>query len=174
VLYQKIENDFKEALLKRDAFLVSTLRLLRAAIFNKEKEKRYKILQELPKEKWEELKKESPQSKELDRKSQLSDEEIIEIINSEIKKRREAILQYEKGQRKDLAEKERREILILKNYLPPPLSDQEIEEMAKKIILEKEAKGMKDFGKVMKEIMSSLKGRVDGEKVAKIVKKLLS
>ena len=174
MLRQKIEKDFKEALLKRDSFLISTLRLLRAIIFNKEKEKRYRLLQELPREKWEEIKKESRQSKELDKKSQLSDEEIIQVINSEIKKRKEAILQYERGKRKDLAEKEKKEISILESYLPPPLSDEEIEEMAKKIILEQKAKSIKDLGKVMKELMPSLKQRAEGERVIKIVKNLLT
>jgi uncharacterized protein YqeY len=139
---------------------VSTLRLLKAAIFDREKEKRYKISKEK-----EELKEE-----ELEKESQLSDEEIIEVIHSEIKKRKEAILEFEKGKREDLVKKEKEEIEILKNYLPEQLSEKEIENLAKEII---EKVGL-NFGMVMKEIMPKVKGRAEGALVSKIVKELIS
>jgi hypothetical protein len=106
-LKQKIQKDLNTALKERKEIEISVLRLLSAAILNKEKEKRYKISKE-----GNELKEE-----ELEKESQLTDEEIIEVLQSEIKKRKEAILGFEKGQRQDLAEKEKGEIEILKKYL---------------------------------------------------------
>jgi uncharacterized protein YqeY len=133
---------------------------LKAAIFDREKEKRYKISKE----------KEGLKEEELEKESQLSDEEIIEVIHSEIKKRKEAILEFEKGKREDLVKKEKEEIEILKNYLPEQLSEKEIENLAKEII---EKVGL-NFGMVMKEIMPKVKGRAEGALVSKIVKELIS
>jgi uncharacterized protein YqeY len=174
MLREKIEKDFKEALLKRDELLVSTLRLLRAAIFNKEKEKRYSLAQKEPKEEWEKIEKESKKAKELEKMSQLSDDEILDLISSEIKKRKEAILQYQKAKREDLLEREKKEIEILTKYLPEQLSEKEIEEMAKEAIQKTGAKELSDFGKVMKELMPKIKKRAEGEVVVQIVKKLLN
>jgi uncharacterized protein YqeY len=163
-LKEKIDEDLKRAMKEKKEREVSTLRLLKAAIFDREKEKRYKISKEK-----EELKEE-----ELEKESQLSDEEIIEVIHSEIKKRKEAILEFEKGKREDLVKKEKEEIEILKNYLPEQLSEKEIEKLAKEIIEKVGAKDIKDMGKVMKELMPKVKGRADGALVSKIVKELLS
>jgi Yqey-like protein. len=88
MLREKIEKDFKEALLKRDELLVSTLRLLRAAIFNKEKEKRYSLGSKGTKRGVGKNRKESKKAKELEKMSQLSDDEILDLISSEIKKER--------------------------------------------------------------------------------------
>jgi uncharacterized protein YqeY len=163
-LKEKIDEDLKRAMKEKKEREVSTLRLLKAAIFNREKEKRYKISKEK-----EELKEE-----ELEKESQLSDEEIIEVIHSEIKKRKEAILEFEKGKREDLVKKEKEEIEILKNYLPEQLSEKEIEKLAKEVIEKVGAKDIKDMGKVMKELMPKVKGRTDGALVSKIVKELIS
>jgi uncharacterized protein YqeY len=159
-LKEKIDQDLREAMKGKKEREVSALRLLKASIFNKEKEKRYKISQEKK-----ELKEE-----ELEKESQLSDEEIIEVITSEIKKRKEAILEFEKGKREDLVEKESQEIEILKRYLPEELSEEEIKNLAKEII----EKVGSNFGMVMKEIMPKVKGRADGALVSKIVKELIS
>jgi uncharacterized protein YqeY len=158
-LKEKIENDFQKALLQKDPIEISVLRLLKAALLNKEKEKRYKLFQE---------------EKQTNESISLSDEEVLEVIFSEIKKRKEAILMYEKAKREDLYEKEKKEIEILQKYLPKPFSDQEIENLAKEIIQKVNAKDLKDFGKVMKELMPKVKGRAEGSKVQLIVKKLLS
>lgn len=163
-LKEKIEEDFQKALKERDEIEISTLKLLKAAIFDKEKEKRYKIAQK------------SPQmiEKELEKESALSDEEIEEVLISEVKKRKEAILEFEKGKRKDLAEKEKKEMEILKRYLPKEISSEEIEKMAKEAIEKVGAKNLKDMGKVMKELVPKLKGKAEGLKIAEIVKNLLS
>lgn len=113
-LKQKIEEDFKKALKEKDDFRILTLKLLKAEILNEEKKKRFKIAQENPK-----LTKE-----ELEKESILSNKEIQKLILSEIKKRKEAIKEFEKGKRKDLAEKEKKEIEILSEYLPPQTSEE--------------------------------------------------
>ena len=159
-LKEKIEADFQKALLQKDVTEISTLRLLKAAILNREKEKRYKLFQE----------KQKTNEKEVT----LSDEEIVDIVLSEIKKRKEAILSFEKAKRKDLLEKEKKEVEILQRYLPQPLSEEEIEKLAKEIIQKVKAKDLKDLGKVMKELMPKIKGRAEGAQVQLIVKKLLS
>ena len=103
ILNEKIEKDFQKTLKERKAIKISTLRMLKAAIFNKEKEKRYKLSKTKP-----EL-----SGEELEEESQLNDEEVIEVISSEVKKRKESILEFEKGKREDLVEKEKKELDIL-------------------------------------------------------------
>jgi len=163
-LKEKIEEDFKKALKERNEIEISTLRLLKNEIFNKEKEKRYKIAKENP----------SLSEKELEKESQLTEEEIKKVILSEIKKRKEAIFEFEKGKREDLAEKEKKELEILKRYLPDLLSKEELEKIVRETIEEVGAQSLKDLGKVMKEIMKKVKGRAEGDEVLKIVKKFLS
>lgn len=171
MLKDEIQEDFKKALKEKKEIEVSTLRLLKAAILNKEKEKRYRLSKEKPDINFEELKKESPLYKELEKESALTDEEVLAVISSEIKKRKEAILEYEKGKREDLAEKEKKEIKILEKYLPEQMGEEEIKKLAKETIEKIEVKNM---GKVMAQLMPKLKGRADGETVSKIVKELLS
>lgn len=162
-LKEKIQKDLIEAMKGKREIEVSTLRLLLNSIFLREKEKRYKIAKKEPEKGKEELEKES----------QLTDEEIIKVIFSEVKKRKEAIEEFEKGKREDLAKKERKEIEILKKYLPELLSEKEIEKMAKEVIEKIGAVGIKDMGKVMGQLMPRLKGKAEGALVSKIVKGLL-
>lgn len=163
-LKEKIQKDFKEALKEKRKLEISTLRMLNAAISNKETKKRTKIWKEKPESKVEDLGKES----------QLTDEEIVEVVFSEVKKRKEAIAGFEKGKRMDLAEKERREMEILKRYLPKQLSEEEIRKLAKETIKEIGAESMKDLGKVMGNLMPKVKGKAEGSLVSKIVKELLT
>ena len=164
LLKQKIQEDLKKALKENREAEVSTLRMTIATISNRETEKRTKI--------W----KEKPESsvKELEKESQLTDEEILEVISSEIKKRKESILEFEKGKREDLVEKEKMETEILKKYLPEQLSEKEIKKLVKEAIERVEAKEPKDIGKVMAELMPKVKGRADGGLVSKIAKELLA
>ena len=163
-LKQKIQEDFKKFLKGKKEIEVSTLRMLKAAIFNREKEKRYKLSKEKP-----DLK-----EKDLEKESQLTDEEIVQVIFSEIKKRKESILLFEKGKREDLVEKEKEEIKILEKYLPEQLSAEEIKKMAKEVIKKTGAREPKDMGKVMGHLMPKLKGKAEGGLVSKIVKELLT
>jgi hypothetical protein len=145
-LKEEIEKDFLSALKEKNLEKISVLRLLKNEVHKKE----------------------------IEKKGDLSNEEIQEIILKEIKKRKEAISLYEKGKRQDLAEKEKKEIEILKKYLPEMLTEKEIEKMAKEVIKKLKVKDVKEMGKVMGELMKKLKGKAEGEEVAKIVKKLLS
>jgi len=162
-LKQKIQQDLTAALKEKKELELSVLRMLNAAIINKEKEKRYKISKvktELGEE-------------ELEKESGLSEDEVLEIIFSEIKKRKEAALLFEKGKRMDLSEKERAEAKILEKYLPEQLSEEEIKKLAKEAIGKTGAAEIKDMGKVMAELMPKLKGRADGSLVSKVVKEIL-
>ncbi len=160
MLKQKIQKDLFQAVKEGDEITRSTLRLLLAGILNKEKEKKYKTSKE-----------------------ELTDEEIVEIVFSEIKKRKEAIVEFEKGGRKDLSDKEKAELEILQKYLPEQLSEQELKKIVKETIAaykaslalsEREKIGIKDIGKVMAEIIPKVKGKTEGGLVSKIVKELLT
>lgn len=162
-LKEKIQGDLLAAVKKKEEFQPSVLRLLLAAILNKEKEKRYKLSQE----------KKEFKEEELEKESQLIDGETTEVISFEIKKKKEAIFFFEKGKREDLAEKEKKAVEIFQTYLPEQLSEGEIEKLAEAAIKKAGAKDIKDMGKVMSGLMPELKGRADGSSVSKIVKDLL-
>jgi uncharacterized protein YqeY len=137
--------------------------MLLAAISNREIDKRTRIWKEKPELSTEELKKES----------QLTDEEVFEAISSEIKKRKEAVDLYEKGNRQELAEEEKKEIEILQSYLPRQMSEEEVKNIAGEVIKELGVKEMKDMGKVMKELIPRIKDKADNSLVSKIVKESL-
>lgn len=160
MLKEKIQQELKEAQLKREESLISVLRMLNAAIHNREIEKRTKLSKSEPLEKLAEL-------------SELTDEEIIEVISSEAKKRREAILEFEKGARQDLVEKEKKELEVLQKYLPTQLSEEELRRLIKEAIEKTGASESKNIGKVMAELMPKIKGKADGGLVSKMVKELL-
>ncbi|MBZ9578438.1 GatB/YqeY domain-containing protein [Patescibacteria group bacterium] len=162
-LKEKIRKDFKKILKEKKEIEISTLRMLNAAILNREKKKRYKLSKEKP----------NLKEKDLEKESQLTDEEIIEVIFSEVKKRKEAIVEFKKGERMDLVEKEKREMEILKKYLPGLLSEEEIKRLAEEIIEEIGAINIKDIGRVMGVLMPKVKGKAEGGLVSKIVKELL-
>jgi len=164
ILKTKIQKDLNQAVKKKEEVRSLVLRSLLAAILNKEKEKRYKLSKQKP-----EL-----TEKDLEKESQLVDEEVIEVISSEVKKRKEAILEFEKGERTDLVEKEKKEKEILEKYLPEQLSEEEIKKLAKEAIEKIGAKEPKDMGKVMAELMPQVKGRVEGAVVSRIVRELLT
>ncbi|KLO21061.1 aspartyl-tRNA amidotransferase subunit B [Marinitoga sp. 1197] len=109
---------------------------------------------------------------EVEKQRELNEEEILTIIRKQIKMRRDSIEQYSNAGRKDLVEEEKYELEILQQYLPPEMSDEEIENIVKNIINEigENAK----FGQIMGLAMKKLKGKVDGNRVNSIVKKLLS
>jgi uncharacterized protein YqeY len=104
---------------------------------------------------------------------ELSDEEALSVIRKSIKQRHDSIEQYTRGNRPDLASKEAAEVEILKSYMPPELSDSELESGLREIIASTGAQSKKDMGKVMKEATARYKGRVDGRKIQEIVSRLL-
>ena len=161
MLKQQIQSSATEALKAGDQFLVGTLRMLLASITTKEKEKKYK--------------------EKIEGEAQLTDEEILDIVSSEIKKRKDAIALYTQGNRPELAEREQKEIDILIKYLPAQLSQDEIKKLVAESIAKIKAE-MKDLsagsgqvmGKVMANLSPKVKGKADGGQVSKIVKELLT
>jgi len=111
---------------------------------------------------------------EVDNRIEIDDDKIIEIISKQVKQKRDAIVEFEKGNRQDLVEEARAEIDILMDYLPKQLTDQEIKEIVLETISEVKAEGPKDIGKVMGAIMPKIKGKADGKIVSKLVKESLS
>lgn len=101
---------------------------------------------------------------------ELTDEIALEVLSSEIKKRRDSAEAYAAGGRQDLVDKENNEIKILGKYLPEQMSEDELEKIIKEVI----AAGDDNFGKVMGQVMARVKGKADGGKVGEIVKKLLA
>ena len=145
MLLEKIQKDLTEALKAKKEVAVSTLRLLLSEIHNQE----------------------------IEKQSELNDEDVMAVIRKGVKQRQEAIEAYEKGSRQDLADKEKQELEILSNYLPQEMSSEELEKITKEVIDEKGASGTGDFGRVMGVVMGKVKGRIDGAKVAEAVKKLI-
>ena len=164
MLKAKIQEDLKTALLQKKELELSVLRMLISAVNNKETEKKTKIWKEKP-----DL---SPEK--IQKQAELADEEIFEVISSEIKKRREAIEGFEKGQRKESADKERQELAILQKYLPEQISGDEIKKLVAEAIKKTGAKEIKDMGKVMGQITAQVKGKVDMSQVSKIVRESLT
>lgn len=160
-LKQTIQKETDLALKARDDLKLQTLRQLLAAFQIKEKDKRFS------------LSKENLSEQELSEKSELSDQEIQDIISFEAKKRREAIEGFEKGQRQEMADKEKQELEILKEYLPEEMNEEEIKSIVKEVIESTGAKSMQDIGKIMAELMPKVKGRADGALVNKIVRESL-
>lgn len=161
---ERIHQDLNAALKEKRELETLVLRQLLAAVLNKEKEKRYKISKEKP----------QASAEELDKECQLTDEEVMDVISSEIKKRKESIELFEKGGRQELADKEKKEAEILGKYLPEQLPEEEVKKLVQEAIAKVGAKEMRDFGKVMGELMPKVKGRADGGLISKIVKELLA
>jgi len=158
----KIQKDLNDALKSGDQLRRLTLGMLINAIKNKELAKRALLSKTIS------------DASQLEKQSQLNDDEILEAITSEVKKRRESIEQFQSGGRKELAQKEKLEMDILLGYLPEQMSEQEIRAEVQKTISELGAQGPKDMGKVIGAVMGKLKGRADGGLVSKIAKELLS
>ena len=145
----KIQEDFKNSMKKGETIRISTIRMLLSAIHNKEIELRKK-------------------------EEGLNEEETMDVIRSETKKRKDAIEGFEKGGRPELVEQEKNELAILEAYLPPEVSDEEILVVVKKGISEAQATGPLDFGKAMKIIAPLLRGKASGNRIADILRKELS
>jgi uncharacterized protein YqeY len=111
--------------------------------------------------------------KEVDAKHQLNDEEVVSVLSTLVKQRQDSIDQFRKGGREDLVEKETREAEVLKGYLPPQLSEDEVRDIVRKAAEETGAAGPRDMGKLMKAVMPQVKGKADGKLVNDIVKEVL-
>ncbi len=145
-LKEKIEQDIIEAMKTKDEAMLSVLRLLKSAIHNLE----------------------------IQKQLQLKNDDVSSVIQGQIKQRNDSIDMYEKGNRPELAAKEKAEIEILKKYLPQQMGKSEIRAIVTKAIADANASGIQDMGKVMGQIMPAVKGKADGSLVSSIAKEELS
>lgn len=111
--------------------------------------------------------------KEIEKKDNLSDEEVLEVLQTSVKRHRDSIEQFKKGGRNDLAEKEEAELKIILEYFPQQLTEEELTCLIDEAIKEVEASSPKDLGKVMKVLIPKVKGRADGKKVNILVSQRL-
>ncbi len=144
-LLERIEADLKDALKRSDRLKLSVLRMIKASIKNKE----------------------------IEKGSPLSDEEIISVLTSLSKQRRESIEEFRRAGREELVEKETAELSVLQSYMPEQLSEEELNDMIKSAIQESGATSVRDIGKVMKIVMPRVKGRADGKVVNQKVRAIL-
>jgi uncharacterized protein YqeY len=147
MLEEKILNDYKQAMKSRDALKSSVLSFLRADMMNAAVAKKKKAL---------------------------DDSEVISVIKKQIKQRQDSIEQFTKGNRLDMADKETKELAILKQYLPAELSSEEIKKIIEEAINLVGAKDMKDMGRVMKEATAKAAGQADAKLVSDLVRERLS
>ncbi len=143
---EQIKNDLVSAMKNHDKFLTSVLRMLKSAI----------------------------QSETINKKSELTDDEIIAVIKKQVKIRTSSLEEYQKYNRTDLANDLQKEIDILSKYLPEELSEAELEKVIDDTITELNATSIKDMGKVIKQVKESVGSRADMTLVSKIVKDKLN
>ncbi|MBU4484927.1 GatB/YqeY domain-containing protein [bacterium] len=144
-LIEKINTDLKKALKSRDELTLSVLRMAKSDIKNKE----------------------------IDKRDELDENEVVAVLTGMQKRAQESLVQFEQGNRQDLADKTKKEIEILKAYLPEQLSEAELEGLVLEAISEVGAQSPKDMGNVMKALMPKMQGRADGKLVSSIVQKKL-
>lgn len=145
-LEHKVHDDYKEAMKSRDALKSSVLSFLRAEVLNTAVAKK---------------------------KNNLDDSEVIAVIKKQIKQRQDSIEQFTRGERLEMAQKEQKEMDILKGYLPPELPQEELKKIIAQVIAETGAAGIKDMGKVMKEVGVRVAGQADNKTVSDLVRQAL-
>jgi uncharacterized protein YqeY len=145
-LEERLVEEMKQAMKSNEKAKLSTIRMIRSAVKNKE----------------------------IDLRKPLDEDAILRVIQGMVKKSEESIEQFKAGGRMDLVEKETKEIEIMKSFLPQPLSREEVLEVIDQTIEETKASSLKDIGKVMKTVMPKLGGKVDGALVNQLVKEKLS
>ena len=145
-LEERLVEEMKQAMKSNDKLRLSTIRMIRSALQNKEIEVRKK----------------------------LEDEDVVKVIQAMVRKGEESVEQFQTGGRMDLVEKEKKEIEILKSFLPQPLSQEEILNIIDQSIQETQASSPKDIGKVMKSVMPKIGGKADGKLINQLVKERLS
>jgi uncharacterized protein YqeY len=145
-LEERLVEEMKQAMKSNDKLRLSTIRMIRSALKNKEIELRKK----------------------------LEDEDIVKVVQVMVRKGEESVEQFQAGGRMDLVEKEKREIEILKSFLPQPLIQEEILKIIDQSIQETQASSPKDIGKVMKSVIPKIGGKADGKLINQLVKERLS
>lgn len=144
-LLLKIREDMKECMRRRDTLRLGTIRMLLAAV----------------------------KQREIDEKIVLDDSQVIAIVDKMIRQRRDSAEQYGRAQRQDLVAQEEAEIAVLVDFMPQPLTELELREIIEKVIVNVGAHSLKDMSQVMNEIRSKVQGRADMAKVGMEVKKIL-
>ncbi|WP_059052126.1 GatB/YqeY domain-containing protein [Paenibacillus senegalimassiliensis] len=144
-LSERLNEDMKQAMRNQDKFKLSTIRMVRATIKNLE----------------------------IDLKRTLNDNEVLDILSREIKQRKDALQEFEKAGRDDLAQQVKAEAEILAEYLPEQLSEEEIKVIVQQTIQETGASSKAEMGKVMSALMPKVKGLADGRLVNQVVQQLL-
>ncbi|MBI3358556.1 MAG: GatB/YqeY domain-containing protein [Nitrospirae bacterium] len=150
----RLLTEMKEAMKSGDGDRVSVIRLLRSAIKNKEIEKRPGIVK--------------------GQEQSLTEAEVLQVIASAVKQRKESIEMFLKENRNDLVDKEKKELAILESYLPKALSEEELNQIIKDAILKSGATTMKQMGDVMKLLMPKIMGKADGKQVSEMVRASLA
>ena len=145
MLKEKLLEDLKSAMKEKNTNKKNAVQMIRTAILQIEKDKGIEV----------------------------SDEQIIDIIAKEVKKRKDSLVDFEKANRQDLIDQINEEICVLEEYLPKQLTDEELEEIVSKIVTEVGAESIKDMGKVMKEAKSEIGAKADGKRINEMVKKIL-
>jgi len=145
-LQTDIESAMRAAMKARDAVRVSTLRLAMAATHNRQ----------------------------IELGHELTDAEVVEVLDRQVKQRRESIELYRQGGRPELADAEEAELAILREFLPEPLTDAELERLARDAVAATGASGPADMGRVMGVLVPQTNGRADGKAVSELVRRLLS
>lgn len=145
-MFEKITKDLTEAMKAKDTFRTSVLRMLKSALKNEE----------------------------INKKSPLTDDEVLAIIKKQVKTRKDSMNEYASYNRMDLADSLQKEIDIINEYLPEELSDEELEKIVKETITKVKAESIKQMGMVIKTISSEYGARCDMAKVSKLVKEKLS
>ena len=149
---EKLLGDIKAAMKARDQLRLDTLRMVKAKIQEKEVELRGK----------------------KGREHVLEDGEILQVLTTAAKQRRDSIESFRSGGREELAAKEEQELAIIQEFLPKQLSDEDLERLVKEAVEETGAASPKDMGKVMKAVMPKVKGQADGKRINAAVRKLLT
>lgn len=144
-LRERLSEEMKEAMKARDDLRLSVIRMIRSAVKNRD----------------------------IELKRELNDQEIVEVISTLVKQRRESIRLFSEAGRQDLVEKEEKELALLLGFLPQQLSREEVAELVARIIAECGAQGGKDMGRVMKALMPHVAGRADGKLVSDLVRERL-
>lgn len=158
MLKDKINDDFKAAFKERRDAEVSVLKMLKAALLNKQKDKEYQT---------------NRAGKDI-ALAALTDEDAIEVVVAEVKKMRDSLALFIQGGRQDLVGQAKGEIEILLRYLPAQLGEDEIKKLVAEAVAQTGAANIKDMGKVMAQLMPKVKGKSDSALVSRLVKEALS
>jgi len=145
-LRAQISEDMKSAMRAKDSTRLGTIRLLQAAL----------------------------KQREVDERIELADADVISVIEKMLKQRRDSITAYEKAERADLADVEKAEVVVLQTYLPKQLTDEEVSAILEKVVAETGAASMKDMGKVMGAIKPLVAGKADMGKISGLIKSRLA